>query len=198
MGSSKKVWCLPREVVDGFVKECDGILRLPEPTDCIHEGLMSLIRKHGKLLKRKEAEGNKDWVQIVVGGLVFINGRNGNKLLVMKRYETEERLKGLYTAYVGGHLEELDIMGECMREIEEELGVSDYVVIGTPFAIWYPVNDVSEEHLGVIYAIYTADDKIKNNELEYELLDKDELKTVNKDSWTEAIANLLEVYGDAL
>ncbi len=198
MGSKKKVWCLPRKVVDEFEVLCEGIVRLPEPTDCINDGIIKLLQNKGAKIPRRDAEGNKEWVQLVVGGIVVVPEGNEKKILVIERFETEKRLKGLWTAFIGGHLEDLDLIGECIREMEEELGTDDFMLVGTPYAIWYPVNDVSEEHLGIIYVIYTTREEIKNKQLNWRLINKEELKDMEKDSWTEAIANLLEVHSDVI
>ncbi len=126
------------------------------------EGLVKILeRDRIKLLKgaffvpRFEAESNESWRQVIPYVMIL----DGQKILLVKRTkcQTEERLHGLYSIGIGGHVNDTDgnnpveaFNKGLHREISEEVHVDlkSLKFIGL-------INDLSTEvsrvHVGFLY-----------------------------------------------
>lgn len=110
-------------------------------------------------IDRQKAESDFDHKQIIPYALIF---NQKGEVLHYKRCGSEKRLSGLYSAGIGGHLNDLDkgdslygrIVNGLKREVCEEIGVevteSQVTMLGM---INEDVTKVGLCHLGIVFRI---------------------------------------------
>jgi predicted NUDIX family phosphoesterase len=121
------------------------------------EEIFALIKKHGKYLKRKYAEEDTSWQQIIPQIVLIV----GKKIFIHRIPQTgdEGRLYEMWHIFVGGHINNSDtgIDEAAQREFEEEINYlgninkksfMGVVKLGSP--------EVNSVHTGLVW-IYEGD-----------------------------------------
>ena len=152
---------------------------------------------------RYEAELDPSWKQVI--GYCVI--RKGNEYFVTHRLGKtgEQRLIGAYSLGTGGHAQSGERVGDSIRrELEEEVGASDALIIGKQL-IGYILSEgsaVDSVHLGMVYEVVVSTKEIECKEkhkLAGEWMTRDQIfKLYNEDkleSWSRIVVeNMLGVH----
>ncbi len=123
-----------------------------------------IVLSNYEYIKRWDAEINPSFKQ-PIGYCTIINPIT-KKIFVYKRASdktkyTENRLHGKYSWWIWWHIDDIDdwnhnpIYASLLREIQEEVNISDY---SQPKVIWYindDSNDVWKVHFWILYVIET-------------------------------------------
>lgn len=118
--------------------------------------LENLIKENKMLLKRKDAEANPAYKQIIP----YFVFKQDDKYFLMQRAHTagEARLKNKMSLGIGGHLRQEDIAGAPleqwgMREFHEEVAFDGGITL-TPLGIINDErNEVGKVHLGIVFLV---------------------------------------------
>ena len=106
------------------------------------------VSNHGILLYRSYVEKEDDYLQIIP----YIVLTSSNCVYTYKRNGyNEDRLRGLLSIGVGGHLNSNDYYKEAERELLEETGISQGV--GEPLAVIQTDDEVGKHHIGILHCI---------------------------------------------
>ncbi|MEM2121541.1 MAG: NUDIX domain-containing protein [Candidatus Woesearchaeota archaeon] len=201
----KEILVVPRDVLFRE-KYFQGFMNVEE------YNYIPIILKNSIWVKRKEAEFNPKYQQIIPYG-VIINPKT-KRVFVYKRSSegkySEKRLYNKISLGVGGHIEKEDlknknskknIIESCLiREIKEELNVKNIkksVLLGF---LKLEDNSIDKDHFGVVYLIHLNNSKISVNKDEIALgkfISFEELYKLRRfaEGWTSALINpLIEHY----
>ena len=121
------------------------------------EEVYNFIKRHYRLLKRRDAEEIEDVIQLVSAFLVSYE----NKYLTFKRSKRlpESRLHGFYSILFGGHVSPQDVMPllkifDSFRELGEELKLDYKPKIEFRGLLYDDSMPVSRLHLGIVYDVH--------------------------------------------
>lgn len=166
----EQVLVIPTEEVMDFLSSIDeGDLK--DGTGFIpldYEYLLDDILYHATFIPREEAEVNSEYKQPIVYVLISY----GPEILHYSRLKsssTEDRLHGLRSCGVGGHINPEDIndewvkernrsdtfMNALYREIEEEIGIKEEAFDSVQFLglVNEESTDVGRHHIGLVYRV---------------------------------------------
>lgn len=148
----KKTWTPVNEAVFVVQQKNGGILTTP---------LISTLNLNMEDKLRYEAELDPNWKQIV-GYCVIRKGRN---YFVTHRLNKtgEQRLIGAYSLGTGGHATTCERVGDSIRrELEEEVGLTDDMIIGKQLVGYILSEDtaVNAVHLGLVYEVVVNTDDV--------------------------------------
>ncbi|MFH1212441.1 MAG: NUDIX domain-containing protein [Candidatus Woesearchaeota archaeon] len=130
----------------------------------------AIILENAIYMKRGDAEGNPAFKQPI--GYVLIRHSPTGRIYAYQRASKqaeyhETRLHGKWSWGVGGHIEECEageenpILASMLRELREEVGLSD---AGDARILGYINNEndpVGEVHFGILYLVETAQADIR-------------------------------------
>lgn len=147
---------LPRESLQGF-----------------HGGAVNTyeerIRRHGEFRRRGEVEEDPSLKQIIP----YLIIRHGGRIFLFQRLRQsgEERLRGLYSIGVGGHITRGDAVSATdlldaglARELREELIVSGRWKARAVGVLNDDDNPVGRVHFGVVYVVETERSEVRVRE----------------------------------
>lgn len=137
---------------DGFTHRRDTVLvkdsKALSFSDWIQQNLKSMLRC--------EAECNPAFKQIIP--YVLLEHIPTSRYYMTTRIGGDERLLGLASLGLGGHIDEGESIEECLwRELNEEIGLSSDDC-SEPYLLGYlfsEKNEVDSVHLGMVYHIST-------------------------------------------
>ena len=172
----------------------------------------SLILNNYGFMSRKFAEHDSGYKQPIA--YTFIINSNLKKAFAYQRSShddryLEKRLQGKWSWGVGGHIERSDTSNEnpihssMIRELNEEIGITDSYNIQVLGYINDDNDDVGKVHFGVIYAVSTKVESIKPNDSEIavgRLRSIDELEKIcstpeyNVENWSRISLQPLKAY----
>lgn len=148
-------------------------------------------------IERAEAEKNCNYKQLIPY-CVFVSA--DKKIACYPRHGSENRLHGLYSCGIGGHIEETDkseyledtIQNGLVRELSEE--IKDFKRKETRLKYCGIINEVENEvglvHLGIVYVAfcklgYTPLPANELTGLEWKTLE--ELRQINTELWSQLV-----------
>lgn len=154
------VWVVPREVLfpngapSGF---------LPLSADDLERSYLGPAREEGFFMERRYAERHPAYKQVIP----YVVVARGDEAFCLTRLpaQSEERLHGLRSIGVGGHVNPCDaadgvdslLHNACRRELHEELILPGSLPDPTPRGL---LNDDSTEvgavHVGIVYRLEVA------------------------------------------
>jgi len=114
--------------------------------------LLQTITKHGSFLKRKFAEKDPGWQQIIPQISLVV----GKKIFIHRIPDTtnEKRLKDMWPIFLGGHVNNIDggIMEALKREFDEEIRYKGQIVKKTFIGIVKKSEPlVNKVHTGLVW-----------------------------------------------
>ncbi len=122
----------------------------------LHSKYLDKIEKHGFFAERRFCEQDSGFKQIIPYSVIS----HGDRVFVLKRFSSqgESRLHNKFSIGVGGHINPVDgvtdfLKAGCLREIEEEVEISEPF---TPVPIGV-INDESNKvgsvHFGIVHHV---------------------------------------------
>jgi len=141
----KKTWTDTKDAMFTTIRPDKSIFKTP---------LLHTINLMMENKLRYEAELDPSWKQ-VIGYCVL---RKGNEIFVTHRLNNsgEQRLVGAYSCGTGGHATNGERVADSIsRELEEEVGVTDNMIIGKILKgyILDESTSVNSVHLGLVYEV---------------------------------------------
>lgn len=120
-------------------------------------------------MRRCEAEINEEYLQPITYALIQHGQRGNVKFFCTKRIGEggDERLNGLYSIGIGGHIDDLESIPDAFyRELEEEIGMfrHDIFVSQAIGTIYDTSTAVGRVHLGLVRRIWVSRDNINVKE----------------------------------
>lgn len=155
-------------------------------TSLSEEDIIELLDKHGMPMQRAQAETDTNYKQIIPYCVIWRKTKDGNEVLCYRRKSggNEDRLHGLVSFGVGGHVKWKDNIGPfhmcwdtVWQELKEETGLEfghvhdigfrGVINLGTQNKSGETV-DVNDVHLGLWYniSLVSPNQEIKNLEPE--------------------------------
>lgn len=142
---------------DGFTHRRNTVL--VEGNEAI--SLSEWIQKNLKSMLRCEAECNPDFKQIIP--YVLLEHKPTDRYYLTTRIGGDERLLGLASLGLGGHMDEGESAQDCLwRELNEEIGLSSDEC-AAPSLLGYLYSEKTEVdsvHVGMVYHICTDRENI--------------------------------------
>lgn len=157
--------------------------------------LLSTINLNMEDKLRYEAELDPSWKQIV--GYCVI--RKGGEYFVTHRLNKtgEQRLIGAYSLGTGGHATIGERVGDSIRrELEEEVGLKDDMIVGKVLAGYIASTETSVNavHLGLVYEVVVSTKEIQcleKEKLAGEWMSIDDVHKLYKEGKLESWSNLV-------
>ena len=188
-----KVLCLVKSKLPKAWVEQEVAIRVDEEDfDFIDDSVMSWV-------EREVAEKDDNYKQVIPYALV---SNLDNEFACYPRNGTENRLHGLWSLGVGGHVDDEDkydtfysTCGACLiREMEEEF--LDFDTVNSSFHLKGIINEehseVGKVHIGVVYSVDTLEDPSADEELEGLVwIKKGDIKNYNLELWSKLALKLL-------
>lgn len=188
-----KICCIPVEVLPKEIISQTNSFKGKRISDLISE-------KDVCWIERKEAENNNNYKQLIP----YILVKNENKFACYKRHGTEQRLHGLYSCGIGGHVDEPDkqysleqtLETGMYRELSEEFCnfEKESITLNYLGLINENESNVGLVHLGIVFLAECNNGFIPKPAEELSGMEwktEDEVKLLNKELWTELAFNLL-------
>lgn len=135
MSNSRRVLCVRREHEHAY-----------NPFD-VNSGHLTVW------VDKQESENSHAFRQVIPYIVVH---RPDGTFLKYHRRGSEQRLRGLMSIGLGGHIEEGETFLDCMkRELEEEIGLKpgEYSYIPTELSLCISETPVSHAHLGIVVIV---------------------------------------------
>lgn len=182
---------LPPERLDGFF--AGGV-----------DAYVERIRRHGEFRRRGDVEEDPSLKQIIP----YLIIRHGERIFLFQRSARggEQRLRGLYSIGVGGHISREDTNGAqdvlaagLERELHEELVIANGWRASPVGVLNEEDTPVSRVHFGVVYVVETDDPAVRVREedrLSGRLATATEVREVRPrmESWSQRILDAADPF----